>query len=101
MQVIRTNSAHYSAWEWRWQCFQELLADDFKLLAKELRFLRGIAGMNPKNYQLWNYRRRVAMLRGAAHAQEVLGICALVLSAMMLAIGLASCSLPGLPGCGK
>lgn len=70
MQVIDLNSANYSAWEWRWQCFTTLLPSMPELLAQELHFLHSIAEVNVKNYQLWNYRRRLALMRGPAHASE-------------------------------
>lgn len=30
-----------------------------------------VAADNPKNYQLWNYRKRLALHRGPESAQEV------------------------------
>lgn len=71
-EVIDLNSANYSAWEWRWQCFTTLLPSMPELLAQELHFLHSIAEVNVKNYQLWNYRRRLALMRGPAHASEEL-----------------------------
>lgn len=71
LQVIRINQAHYSAWAWRWQCFEALLPDHAELLEQELRFLQDIATMNAKNYQLWNYRRRFAEFCRTDHADAV------------------------------
>ena len=41
---------------------------------KEAEFLDQMLMHNPKNYQLWNYRRRFAFHRGALHATEVLAL---------------------------
>ena len=54
------NPAHYSAWDWRWRCLAAANTD----LAAEEPFLRRCTAENPKNYQLWNYRRRLALARG-------------------------------------
>lgn len=64
------NSASYTAWEWRWRCL-EALAGGEAALAAEARFLAALAADSPKNYQLWNHRRRLAFERGPAHALEV------------------------------
>lgn len=43
-------------------------------------FINEMASRSPKNYQLWNHRRRVAFKRGAQHAQQVtscLCVCSL------------------------
>jgi protein farnesyltransferase/geranylgeranyltransferase type-1 subunit alpha len=56
------NSAHYSIWEWHWRCLQHLGgAASPELTAEEERFMRRVATDNPKNYQLWNHRRRWAL----------------------------------------
>ena len=68
MQVIYINSASYTAWEIRWRCL-EALPDLF--LQKEAVFLDEMLDMNPKNYQLWNYRRRFALKRGKLFEEEV------------------------------
>ena len=66
-EVIGVNPAHYTAWEWRWRCLAALGAD----LATEEPFLRRCTTENAKNYQLWNYRRRLALARGVACAPQV------------------------------
>ena len=68
MQVIYINSANYTAWETRWRCL-EGLPDLF--LQKEAVFLDEMLDLNPKNYQLWNYRRRFALKRGKVFEEEV------------------------------
>jgi len=68
-EVIGVNPAHYSAWEWRWRCLAAANTD----LAAEEPFLRRCTAENPKNYQLWNYRRRLALARGRACAPLVCG----------------------------
>ncbi len=70
VQVIHMNSASYTAWEWRWRCL-EALAGGEAALAAEARFLAALAADSPKNYQLWNHRRRLAFERGPVHALEV------------------------------
>ena len=67
VQVIRVNPAHYSAWEWRWRCLAALRLPP----ASEAAFLRRCTTENPKNYQLWNYRRRVAIAVGPSCAERV------------------------------
>lgn len=67
MQVIYINSADYTAWAYRWQCLESLGSLD-----NEMQFINEMASRSPKNYQLWNHRRRFAFKRGAFHAQEVL-----------------------------
>ena len=39
--------------------------------AQEEALLAEVAADNPKNYQLWNYRKRLALQKGPACAQEV------------------------------
>ena len=68
LQVIHINSANYTAWETRWRCL-EGLPDLF--LQKEAVFLDEMLDLNPKNYQLWNYRRRFALKRGKVFEAEV------------------------------
>ncbi|KAK9840919.1 hypothetical protein WJX81_000336 [Elliptochloris bilobata] len=75
MEVIHMNSASYSAWEWRWRCL-EALGGGPPVLAAEARLLADLAAARPKNYQLWNHRRRLALKRGAAHAPEELDFAA-------------------------
>ena len=67
LQVIDLNSADYTAWAWRWKCILALGQD----LESEVPFMNHVATTNPKNYQLWNHRRRFAFKRGAAQAQTV------------------------------
>ena len=67
LQVIDLNSADYTAWAWRWKCILALGQD----LEAEVPFMNHVATTNPKNYQLWNHRRRFAFKRGAAQAQAV------------------------------
>lgn len=69
-QVIHMNSASYTAWEWRWRCLDAAGCAP-EALAAEARLLADLAAASPKNYQLWNHRRRLALQRGAAHAPEV------------------------------
>ena len=68
VQVIAVNASNYNAWEMRWRCV-EVLPPSF--MEKEADFLYEMLMNNPKNYQLWNYRRRFAFHRGADHATEV------------------------------
>lgn len=68
LQVIDINSANYTAWEIRWRCL-EGLPDLF--MQKEALFLDDMLELNPKNYQLWNYRRRFALKRGKGFEEEV------------------------------
>ena len=65
-QVIYVNSADYTAWAYRWQCLEQLGS-----LESEMPFIHEMASRSPKNYQLWNHRRRVAFKRGAEYAQQV------------------------------
>ena len=66
--MILINSANYSAWDLRWRCLQALPEAS---MAAEAGFLERMLDLNPKNYQLWNYRRRFAWHRGAPHAGVV------------------------------
>lgn len=67
IQVIYVNSADYTAWAYRWQCLESL-----GNLDDEMVFIKEMASRSPKNYQLWNHRRKFAFKRGASHAQEVM-----------------------------
>ncbi len=67
IQVIYVNSADYTAWAYRWQCLESL-----GNLDDEMVFIKEMASRSPKNYQLWNHRRRFAFKRGASYAQEVM-----------------------------
>ena len=67
LQVIYVNSADYTAWAYRWQCLESL-----GKLDDEMSFINEMASRSPKNYQLWNHRRRFAFKRGVSHAQEVI-----------------------------
>jgi hypothetical protein len=69
LQAILLNCADYTAWEYRWLCLVELNKED--LIHDEVAFLGRIAAASPKNYQLWNHRRKVALRRGEAFALEV------------------------------
>jgi len=64
--ILQINSAEYSTWEWRWRCLSHLMEKrghrEMVHLEKEL--MRSVATSNPKNYQLWNYRRKLAVLVG-------------------------------------
>ena len=75
LQVIDLNSADYTAWAWRWKCILALGQD----LESEVPFMNHVATTNPKNYQLWNHRRRFAFKRGAAQAQTVGDVWLLVM----------------------
>ncbi len=68
VQVIAVNASNYNAWEVRWRCVQVL---PHIFMEKEADFLDQMLVNNPKNYQLWNYRRRFAFHRGADYAAEV------------------------------
>ena len=61
-QVMRINSANYTAWELRWRCLRAL--PEARTAEDEPAFLERMLALNPKNYQLWNYRRRFAFHRG-------------------------------------
>ena len=60
------NSAEYSAWEWRWRCFVERAnaanATNGATVDVDMEraLMRRVATANPKNYQLWNHRRKFA-----------------------------------------
>ena len=67
MQAIKLSSANYGAWDWHWRCWEACGHQPGPVL----HLMQQIAADNPKNYQLWNFRRRFALHRGPAHAQEV------------------------------
>ena len=75
-EVISTNPAHYTAWEWRWRCLAAAGSD----LVTEDAFLRRCTAENPKNYQLWNYRRRLALARGPSCAEREMEAAAATLA---------------------
>lgn len=80
--IQEINSANYSVWQWRWMCFESLydnaanesLKNGFML--KELYLIRSVATQNPKNYQLWNHRRKLAFKRGKCFAGEEMNFAA-------------------------
>ena len=64
--IEAVNSAEYSAWEWRWKCLMELIRDKDEsvwgpLVDMERALMRRVATANPKNYQLWNHRRKLTV----------------------------------------
>lgn len=68
-QVIGINSASYHAWSFRWECLLSTCSK--RELKDERAFLERVAAVNVKNYQLWNYRRRLAIKLGPNSAEEV------------------------------
>ncbi|CAG9461862.1 unnamed protein product [Pedinophyceae sp. YPF-701] len=68
-RAIDANAADYTAWAWRWRCLEALRSD----LDQELEWLEPNMLSNPKNYQMWNHRRRVAGALCAADGPAVLG----------------------------
>ena len=64
---IKLSSANYGAWDWHWRCWEACGYQP----QPELDLMRQIAADNPKNYQLWNFRRRFALQRGLTHALQV------------------------------
>ncbi|KAG1679478.1 hypothetical protein FOA52_011077 [Chlamydomonas sp. UWO 241] len=59
-EMIEYNQADYTAWQLRWLCVEALGAD----LESEEAMTDRVLHDNAKNYQLWNYRRKVALKRG-------------------------------------
>ncbi len=63
--IEAVNAAEYSAWEWRWRCFVALDAKagagKGRLVEIERAMMRRVATSSPKNYQLWNHRRKLAV----------------------------------------
>lgn len=55
--VVRLNSANYTAWYFRRLCLEALGSD----LKEELRFVSAMALESPKNYQLWQHRRWIIL----------------------------------------
>lgn len=53
--MIRFNSADYTAWKYRWDTLVALGTD----LQLEYEFTRKVLEDNSKNYQLWNHRRKI------------------------------------------
>lgn len=76
--ILQVNSANYSVWQWRWCCFLHFLGEQDsvegkeQLVLKELSLMQIVATENPKNYQLWNHRRKVAVERGEPHLRDEL-----------------------------
>ncbi|KAL4517688.1 hypothetical protein Ndes2526A_g02072 [Nannochloris sp. 'desiccata'] len=69
--ILNYNSAHFSVWAWRWECLLSLLKlDTDEGVTAELELMRRVATDNPKNYQLWNHRRKFALHRGGGHAGD-------------------------------
>jgi len=72
--ILEFNSAHYSVWEYRWRCVVALRTGSSQFTvarsASEIALMCRVVMENPKNYQLWNYRRRFALARGADHWLE-------------------------------
>ncbi|KAK9833119.1 hypothetical protein WJX74_007924 [Apatococcus lobatus] len=71
-EAIKLSSANYGAWDWHWRCWEACGHQP----GPELRLMQEIAADNPKNYQLWNFRRRFALHRGPANAQEEMDFAA-------------------------
>lgn len=74
--IESVNAAEYSAWEWRWRCFMALDAKAGKekgcLVEMERAMMRRVVTSSPKNYQLWNHRRKLAAYC-AEHLGKVIG----------------------------
>jgi protein farnesyltransferase/geranylgeranyltransferase type-1 subunit alpha len=77
--ILRINSADYSAWAWRWTCFLALFEEakrqgntqrQSELVLFEKQMMKTVVTGNPKNYQVWNYRRKMVELQGAACVKE-------------------------------
>lgn len=69
--ILHVNSADYSAWEWRWKCFVHMSdSDERDFVYYEKEMMRSVATANPKNYQLWNHRRKLAMFQGPSCLKE-------------------------------
>jgi hypothetical protein len=56
-EVVESNPANYTAWQYRRECLKALGSD----LRQELRFSEATAYDNPKNYQIWFHRRAVRL----------------------------------------
>jgi protein farnesyltransferase/geranylgeranyltransferase type-1 subunit alpha len=71
--ILTFNAAHFSVWRWRWRCLEALQRLETEAgAAAEAALMRRVATENPKNYQLWNHRRRWALARGAERALDEL-----------------------------
>uniref|UniRef100_A0A7S0R5Z1 Protein farnesyltransferase/geranylgeranyltransferase type-1 subunit alpha n=1 Tax=Chlamydomonas leiostraca TaxID=1034604 RepID=A0A7S0R5Z1_9CHLO len=68
--MIHRNQADYTAWEYRWQCLNELGKD----MSCEYEFTDPIMADNAKNYQLWNHRRKCMLAQGSSAAQRELQV---------------------------
>jgi protein farnesyltransferase/geranylgeranyltransferase type-1 subunit alpha len=67
--ILNYNSAHFSVWAWRWECLLSLSKlDTEEGVIAETELMRRVATDNPKNYQLWNHRRKFGLYRGGEHA---------------------------------
>lgn len=73
--IVELNSSNYTVWEWRWRCIQAL-GGITKHVRIEEELMQRVVHDNPKNYQLWNHRRRFALARGIQHAEEELEFAA-------------------------
>eukprot|EP00775_Hariotina_reticulata_P003675 gene3675-3936_t len=76
-ELIESNSADYTAWQYRWETLMELQAD----LTQEYQFTLRVAEESAKNYQLWNHRRKLASRLGPSTAELELQFCAEALAA--------------------
>lgn len=70
--ILQINSAEYSTWEWRWRCLSHMIEKRGleAMVHHEKELMRSVATSNPKNYQLWNYRRKLAVLVGPSCVDE-------------------------------
>ena len=77
--ILKVNSADYSAWSWRWRCFLVLFEKasregttrrQSEMILFEKQMMKNVVTGNPKNYQVWNYRRKMVALQGAACVKE-------------------------------
>ena len=67
--VIDLNAANYTAWHFRRRCLQAI-GSDGSVYRAELEYVSGIAGDNPKNYQIWYHRRVIAeQLEGSSEGE--------------------------------
>lgn len=77
--IVNVNSANYSVWQWRWKCFEEFATNSGRygakktsIVQKELNMMKAVAIDNPKNYQLWNHRRKFSDFRGNDYVKDEL-----------------------------
>jgi protein farnesyltransferase/geranylgeranyltransferase type-1 subunit alpha len=61
-QAILLVPAHYTVWEYKYRILEHLLKTTGYDIYKELTWCSDIAINNEKNYQIWNYRRRIVEL---------------------------------------